>query len=232
VDGGVTTINGNYLMKKFIFILFALLIIAIVFVKQKNMTWRQSILKAIYPLIMLKGKIVGNNKAIKLNTETVQPTNSFYNLSAVKNNGDTLYFETLKGKKVLIVNTASDCGYTGQYEQLEQLHKKYGNQLIVLGFPANDFKEQEKKSDTDIAAFCQVNYGITFQLMQKSSVVKSAQQNQVFKWLSDPAENGWSKYQPTWNFSKYIIDEKGVLQGFFTQDVSPLDAAVIKLLGY
>jgi glutathione peroxidase len=219
-------------MKKFILILFTLLIIAIVFVKQKNMTWRQSILKAIYPLIMLKGKIAGNDKAIKLNSESILPTTSFYDLSAIKNNGDTLQFATLKGKKVLIVNTASDCGYTGQYEQLEQLHKQYGNQLVVLGFPANDFKEQEKKSDSDIAAFCQVNYGVTFQLMQKSSVIKSAQQNQVFKWLSNASENGWSKYQPTWNFSKYIVDEKGVLQGFFTQDVSPLDESVIRLLSY
>lgn len=217
-------------MKKLILLLAALFIIAIVFVKQKNMTWRQSILKAIYPLIMLKGKIAGNDKTIKLNSESSLPITSFYNLSAVKNNGDTLHFESLKGKKILIVNTASDCGYTGQYEQLEQLHKQYGHQLVVLGFPANDFKEQEKKSDSDIARFCKVNYGVSFQLMKKSSVIKSPNQNSVFKWLSDPSENGWSKYQPTWNFSKYVIDEKGVLQGFFTQDVSPLDAAVIKLL--
>ncbi len=219
-------------MKKFILIIFALFITAIVFVKQKNMTWKQSILKAIYPLIMLKGKIAGNDKAIKLNSVSILPTTSFYDLSAIKNNGDTLQFATLKGKKVLIVNTASDCGYTGQYEQLEQLHKEYGDRLVVLGFPANDFKEQEKKSDTDIASFCKVNYGVSFQLMKKSSVIKSPNQNSVFKWLSDPAENGWSKFQPTWNFSKYIIDEKGVLQGFFTQDVSPLDGAVIKLLSY
>ena len=219
-------------MKKFILILFVLIIIAIVFVKQKNMTWRQSILKAIYPLIMLKGKMAGNDKAIKLNSEFILPTTSFYDLSAIKNNGDTLHFETLKGKKVLIVNSASDCGYTGQYEQLEQLHQRYGDRLVVLGFPANDFKDQEKKSDTDIAQFCKVNYGVSFQLMKKSSVIISPNQNTVFKWLSDPNENGWSKYQPNWNFSKYIIDEKGVLQGFFTQDVSPLDAAVIKLLSY
>jgi glutathione peroxidase len=217
-------------MKNIILLLAALLIIAIVFVKQKNMTWRQSILKTIYPLIMLKGKIAGNDKAIKLNSEAVLPTSSFYDLTAVKNNGDTLQFATLKGKKVLIVNTASDCGYTGQYEQLEQLHQQFGNQLVVLGFPANDFKEQEKKSDTDIATFCKVNYGVSFQLMKKSSVIQSPNQNKVFKWLSEPAENGWSRYQPTWNFSKYLVDEKGVLQGFFTQDVSPLDDAVIKLL--
>ena len=196
------------------------------------MTWRQSILRAIYPLIMLKGKITGNSNAIQLNTDAIKPLHSFYDLSAVKNNGDTLNFSTLKGKKILIVNTASDCGYTGQYEQLEQLHKQYGNQLVVLGFPANDFQEQEKKGDTDIAAFCKVNYGVSFQLMKKSSVIKSANQHAVFKWLSDPSKNGWSKYQPTWNFSKYVIDQNGVLQGFFTQDVSPLDGSLIKLLVY
>jgi len=216
-------------MKKIIFIV-AILAIILVLVKQKNMTWRQSIMKAIYPLIMLKGKIMGDGGKVKLNKANSIPIQSFYDLHAIKNNGDTLHFSELKGKKVLIVNTASDCGYTGQYEELEKLHKEYGEKLFVLGFPANDFQEQEKKSDTDIAAFCKVNYGVTFQLMKKSSVIKSAQQNPVFNWLSNPAANGWSKYEPTWNFSKYIIDESGVLKAFYTQDVSPLSNSVVEQL--
>ena len=213
-------------MKKIVFIL-AILAIILVLIKQKNMTWRQSVLKAIYPLIMLKGKIMGDGENVQLNTANSLPIQSFYDLQAIKNNGDNLHFSELKGKKVLIVNTASDCGYTGQYEELEKLHQQFGDKLIILGFPANDFKEQEKKSDTDIASFCKVNYGVTFQLMKKSSVLKSDQQNPVFKWLSNPAANGWSKYEPTWNFSKYIIDETGVLKAFYTQNVSPLSISVV-----
>ncbi len=216
-------------MKKIIFVV-AIFATILVLIKQKNMTWRQSLLKAIYPLIMLKGKIMGDGGNVKLNTSNTFPVQSFFDLHAIKNNGDTLHFSELKGKKVLIVNTASDCGYTGQYEELEKLHKEYGERLIVLGFPANDFKDQEKKSDTDIAAFCKVNYGVTFQLMKKSSVIKSAQQNPVFNWLSNPAANGWSKYEPTWNFSKYIIDENGVLKAFYTQNVSPLSDSVVDQL--
>ena len=173
---------------------------------------------------------MGDGETVQLNTTNSLPIQSFYDLQAIKNNGDTLHFSELKGTKVLIVNTASDCGYTGQYEELEKLHKEFGNKLVILGFPANDFKEQETKSDTDIAAFCKVNYGVTFQLMKKSSVLKSAQQNPVFNWLSNPAANGWSKYEPTWNFSKYIIDETGVLKAFYTQNVSPLSSSVAKQL--
>ncbi|MEN9599475.1 MAG: hypothetical protein RL596_1794 [Bacteroidota bacterium] len=165
-----------------------------------------------------------------MNVNNVTPPVSFYSLKAIQNNGDTLDFATLKGKKVLIVNTASDCGYTGQYEQLEQLHKQYKDKLVVLGFPANDFKEQEKRDDAAIAEFCKVNYGVTFTLLKKSSVIASPAQNPVFHWLSNPAENGWSKYVPIWNFCKYLVDEEGKLQGFFTMEVSPLDPSIVALI--
>jgi len=217
-------------MKRFLIILLLLLIITVLFFKKENMTWRQSIMKVIYPLIMLKGKLAGNEKSVKMNTNNVTPPVSFYSLKAIQNNGDTLDFATLKGKKVLIVNTASDCGYTGQYEQLEQLHKQYKDKLVVLGFPANDFKEQEKRDDAAIAEFCKVNYGVTFTLLKKSSVIVSADQNPVFHWLSNPAENGWSKYVPIWNFCKYLVDEEGKLQGFFTMEVSPLDSSIVDLI--
>ncbi len=211
---------------KAILVLVLIAIIISIPIKKKDMTWRQSILKTLYPVIMLKGKIFGNKKDIKLNPSQIAPSESFYNLVALKNNGDTLAFSSLKGKKVLIVNTASDCGFTGQYEELEKLHQKYGDRLIVLGFPANDFKDQEKKSDTAIAAFCKLNYGVSFQLMQKSHVVKGPNQHPVFNWLSNASENGWCNDQPVWNFSKYIVDENGILQAFYTQMVSPLDQSV------
>jgi len=202
------------------------LVAAAMLIKQKDMTWRQSLLKTLYPLIMLKGKLFGNKQDIKLNPGKVVPATSFYELQAVRNNGDTLHFSTLKGKKVLIVNTASDCGFTGQYEALEKLHRQYGNQLVILGFPANDFKEQEKQSDTAIAEFCTINYGVSFPLMQKSSVVNGPAQHAVYQWLSHATSNGWNNQPPVWNFSKYLVDEEGVLVAFYTQMVSPLDPAV------
>ena len=212
-------------MRKLI-VLAVLLTAAALLIKQKDMTWRQSLLKTLYPLIMLKGKVFGNKNDIKLNPGKAVPATSFYDLQAVKNNGDTLPFSTLKGKKVLIVNTASDCGFTGQYEELEKLHQQYGNQLVILGFPANDFKEQEKQSDTAIAEFCKINYGVSFPLMQKSSVVNGPAQHPVYQWLSHASSNGWNNQPPVWNFSKYLVDEQGILQAFYTQMVSPLSPAV------
>lgn len=206
------------------------LVTAALLIKQKDMTWRQSLLKTLYPLIMLKGKLFGNKNDIKLNPGKLAPATSFYDLHAVKSNGYTLHFSTLRGKKVLIVNTASDCGFTGQYEELETLHRQYGNQLVILGFPANDFKEQEKKSDAEISTFCKINYGVSFPLMQKSSVVKGAAQHPVYQWLSQAGSNGWNDQAPVWNFSKYLIDEQGILLAFYTQMVSPMDPAVTGLL--
>mgnify|MGYP002144876574 FL=1 len=129
-----------------------------------------------------------------------------------------------------MVNTASDCGYTGQYSELETLHQHYKNKLVVIGFPANDFKNQERKDDEAIASFCKLNYGVTFLLAKKSSVVKGAEQNIIFKWLSDSTKNGWCNTQPDWNFSKYLVDENGVLVGFFSKDVSPLDKKIVNAL--
>ncbi|OYU57318.1 MAG: glutathione peroxidase [Chitinophagaceae bacterium BSSC1] len=190
------------------------------------MTYRQSILKAIYPLIMLPGKLFGSAKAIQKNTSNKLPAQSIYDLELELNNGTKIRMDQFKGKKMLFVNTASDCGYTGQYEALEQLHKQYGSKLVVIGFPANDFKDQEKKDDAAIAEFCKINYGVSFLLAKKSSVIKGSGQNPLFAWLSHAEQNGWCNQQPVWNFSKYLVNETGVLTHFFAQTVSPLDAAL------
>jgi glutathione peroxidase len=213
-------------MKKLILLL-VVLVVALLLVKQENMTYRQSILKAIYPLIMLPGKLFGSAKAIQKNTSNKLPAVSIYDLELELNNGTKVRMDQFKGKKILLVNTASDCGYTGQYEALEQLHKQYGSKLVVIGFPANDFKDQEKKDDAAIAEFCKINYGVSFLLAKKSSVIKGAEQNPLFAWLSHAEQNGWCNQQPVWNFSKYLVNETGVLTHFFAQTVSPLDAAVI-----
>jgi len=208
-------------MKRIILILVAVLVVAGLLIKKPQMTWKQSILKAAYPIIMFVGKLTGQSKNTLLNKNQTKPNQSFYDLVAIKNNGDTLHFSELKGKKVLLVNTASDCGYTGQYEELEKLHQQFGKDLVIIGFPANDFKDQEKKSDAEIAAFCKVNYGVSFQLMKKGQVIRGAQQQPVYQWLTDPFKNGWCNKQPDWNFSKYLINEIGVLDSYYSQWVSP-----------
>ncbi len=212
-------------MKKLI-LLIVVLVVALLLVKKENMTYRQSFLKVIYPLIMLPGKLFGSAKAIQKNTANKLPILSIYDLELELNNGTKIRMDQFKGKKILLVNTASDCGYTGQYEALEQLHKQYGSKLVVIGFPANDFKDQEKKDDAAIAEFCKINYGVTFLLAKKSSVIKGPEQNPLFAWLSHAEQNGWCKQQPVWNFSKYLVNETGVLTHFFAQTVSPLDTAL------
>ena len=187
----------------------------------KNMTARQKFLKAVYPVFMwLTGK---KENAVKhLSNDTIIPPVSFYNLKETANDGTVFDFEKLKGKKIMLVNTASDCGYTGQYDDLQKLSEQYQDKLIVIGFPANDFKEQEKGSDEDIAAFCKLNFGVSFSLMKKSSVIKGSSQNTVFEWLTDPAKNGWNRKQPSWNFCKYLVDEEGRLTNYFGPAIEPL----------
>lgn len=185
----------------------------------KKMTYRQKVLKAVYPAFMWFTKLTGSNT--KELTGTKKPPVSFYSLEVMLNNGDTLNFENLKGKKVLLVNTASDCGYTNQYNDLQKLADEYKDKLVVIGFPANDFKEQEKGTDEDIAVFCKKNYGITFPLAKKSVVIKSPEQNSIFQWLTDSAKNGWNNKPPSWNFSKYLVDAEGVLTNYFGSSISP-----------
>lgn len=161
------------------------------------------------------------------NTNHVAPLVPFYSLHAVKNNGGDFAFETLKGKKVLLVNTASACGYTPQYDELEKLHQTHKDTLAVIAFPANDFGAQEQGTDEQIAQFCTVNFGVTFPLMKKSGVVRNANQNPVFDWLTDKNKNGWNEQQPNWNFCKYLVDEHGVLVAFFGPGVSPMSEEVL-----
>ncbi len=219
-------------MKRVLTILFLIVLITTVYVvivnrNSKNMTARQKVLKAVYPAWIFFTKLIGKNTDALVN-EHKAPTVPFHSLKAVLNNGTTYDFEALKGKKVLLVNTASDCGYTGQYDELQQLYKKFENKLVILGFPANDFKEQEKGSDEEIAQFCKVNFGVTFPLMKKSSVVKNESQNEVYKWLTDSTKNGWNSKQPSWNFSKYLVNEEGILTHYFDPSVSPVSEQVLK----
>jgi glutathione peroxidase len=191
------------------------------------MTYRQKILKAVYPALMWWTKITGKNTKTAANDKAA-PLVSFYNLKSTLNNGQEFDFSQLKGKKVLIVNTASDCGYTNQYDDLQKLNELYKDKMVILGFPANDFKGQEKGSDEEIAQFCKLNFGVTFPLMKKSIVIKNEQQNPIFQWLTDSTRNGWNQKAPSWNFSKYLINEDGTLINYFDPSVSPLSDEVKK----
>ena len=162
-----------------------------------------------------------------LSNEKAMPVISFYALKDTSISGAVFDFEKLQGKKVMLVNTASDCGYTGQYDDLQKLSEQYKDKLIVIGFPANDFKEQEKGTDKEIAEFCKLNFGVSFPLMQKSSVKKGANQNKIFEWLADSTKNGWNNQRPSWNFCKYIVDEQGRLTNFFGSSIEPFSKEII-----
>jgi glutathione peroxidase len=217
-------------LKRFLLVLVLLIAAFAVYVEivnrnSVNMTYRQKILKAVYPAFMWFTRLTGTNSAQLSNKDKIPPV-PFYTLNVKLNNGESLDFSTLQGRKVLLVNTASDCGYTHQYEDLQALSSAYGQKLLVIGFPANDFKEQEKGTDEEIGAFCKKNYGVTFPLAQKAVVVKSASQHPVFQWLSDSAKNGWNNKVPSWNFSKYLVNEKGILTHYFDPSVSPTSEEV------
>jgi glutathione peroxidase len=192
------------------------------------MTGRQRVLKIVYPLWIAFTKLLGKNTKILANGKNARPAQSIYEHSVPLNNGNALPLQTYKGKKILLVNTASNCGYTNQYDDLQKLYQQFSDQLEIIAFPANDFREQEKGNDNDIAQFCKVNFGVTFPLASKSVVIKSANQNNVFNWLTHKAQNGWNEKAPTWNFSKYLINEQGTLTHYFDPSISPLSDEVIK----
>ena len=196
----------------------------------KAMTGKQKVMKAIYPMITGVTRLFGKNTDVFINRDNKAPLQSVYEVPVILNGGTALNLKELSGKKILIVNTASDCGYTRQYEELQELQNKYAGRLQVIGFPANDFSEQEKGSDEEILKFCKLNYGISFPLSAKTIVIKNAAQNPVFRWLTDKSLNGWNEKAPSWNFSKYLIDENGMLTHYFDPSVSPLGQEMLRAI--
>ena len=196
---------------------------------EKNETFKQKVLRKMYPLIRKIGK-KGKNGTVLMNVQKILPPSSFYDLMVVLNNGNSHDFTEFKGKKVILVNTASNCGYTGQYSELQSLHERYRDTIEIIAFPANDFAGQEKSNDSEIAQFCQVNYGVTFPVAKKGIVIKKTEQQKIFKWLSDKTLNGWNEHAPDWNFGKYIINETGILTHYFGPSVSPLEEDFLKAL--
>jgi len=161
--------------------------------------------------------------------EKMPPAKSIYDFTLKTLEGEEISLSKFRGKKMLLVNVASECGYTPQYENLEKLHKQYGSKVVVIGFPANNFGGQEPGDATQIREFCSKNYGVTFLMMQKISV-KGEDQHPLYKWLGNKEENGSCDQSPKWNFCKYLIDEKGNIVKFFGSKVDPLSEEITSLL--
>ena len=152
---------------------------------------------------------------------------NFHDLSAKTIEGATYDFAKLKGKRVLIVNTASRCGFTPQYADLEQLHKQFGDDdFVVLGFPCNQFGFQEPGSAGDIASFCKKDYAVSFQMMEKVDV-RGSDAHPVYQWLCDKARNGVEDHKVAWNFHKFLVDEEGRLVASLRSGVGPLDDVIV-----
>lgn len=154
---------------------------------------------------------------------------SIYDFKVEALDGGEIDFSKFKGKKILIVNTASKCGLTPQYEGLEKLHEQYGKNLVIVGFPANNFLFQEPGTDEEIAEFCQKNYGVSFLMASKISV-KGKDQHPIYTFLTQKRYNNFKDSKVKWNFQKYLIDEKGNLIAVIAPSTTPLSEDVIKLL--
>ena len=155
---------------------------------------------------------------------------SIYDFKVKDIDGKDFDLSSLKGKKVLIVNTASKCGFTPQYKQLEEVYKKYGGaNFTIIGFPANNFASQEPGTNKEIAEFCEKNYGVTFKMMSKVSV-KGDDADPVYQWLTSKSKNGVMDSEVKWNFQKYLIDENGKLMNVYYSKVLPDDDQIVSLI--
>lgn len=145
-----------------------------------------------------------------LSTEGFSQSSHFYDFKVKTLDGKEFNFSSLRGKKVIVVNTASKCGFTPQYKELQEVSEQYADRLVVIGFPANNFAGQEPGTTEEIKKFCTQNYGVTFPMMEKISV-KGDDIHPLYKWLTQKDKNGYIDSQVKWNFQKYLIDENGRL---------------------
>lgn len=167
------------------------------------------------------------NNTPTMETQQTTPTAHAFTLPAI--DGSTINLASYKGKKMLIVNTASECGFTRQYEGLENLYKKYGDKLVIVGVPANNFGEQEPGSNEDIQSFCKKNFGVTFPLTAKMDVTGD-NRNPLFAWLTSKEQNGVLDATIQWNFNKFLLDEEGKLLAYFPSKTEPESEEIVKYL--
>jgi glutathione peroxidase len=143
--------------------------------------------------------------------------------------GEVIDFADYKGKKILVVNVASECGFTPQYQQLQELYEEFKDKLVIIGFPCNDFGRQEPGSNAEIRAFCEERYNVRFPLTAKISI-KGPSPHPIYQWLTNKEENGVMDSTVAWNFQKYLLDEKGRLVQYFPSSASPFDDQIIHWL--
>ena len=174
----------------------------------------------------MKKKLITIAAVMALLLAPVMAQKSFYDFTVQTIDGQQFNFADLKGKKVMIVNTASKCGHTPQYKDLELLYKAYKQKLVIIGFPANNFLNQEPGTNAEIKEFCDSKYGVTFPMMAKISV-KGSDMHPLYQWLTKKSENGVLDSEVSWNFQKYLIDENGKLVGYFKPTVKPLSDEVV-----
>ena len=179
------------------------------------------------PIQLIMATILFSNSTLNAEGYT-SSMKSFYDLQLNDLNGDKIDLQSFKGKKVMLVNVASKCGYTDQYADLQELYETHGDKLEIIGIPCNDFGRQEPGSANEIQKFCKLNYGVTFTLAEKQKI-KSEPMSGVYKWLSNPSLNGWNSSLPSWNFCKYVINETGELTHFFKSGVDPNGKEILDL---
>jgi glutathione peroxidase len=190
---------------------------------------KKYILLGVLAAIIAAGSWAYSTYASGATYEAVATPMAFHDLHATTLEGEPFSFESLRGRPVLIVNTASKCGFTPQYEALEALHEAYAGELVILGFPCNDFADQEPGSNGEIAEFCERNYGVSFPMMSKVHV-GGPDQHPVYNWLCDAAANGVADHEVKWNFHKFVVDAEGRLRGSFRSAVAPDDASILNAL--
>jgi len=168
--------------------------------------------------------------ALFLSAGVMAQNRSFYDFRVKTLEGEEFDFSSLRGKKVMIVNTASKCGYTPQYKDLQELYEEYGGEnFVIIGFPANNFANQEPGTSSEIREFCSANYGVTFPMMDKISV-KGDNIHPVYQWLTSKSQNGVMDSEVKWNFQKYLIDENGKLVEVLMSKENPKSEKVLKWL--
>lgn len=178
-------------------------------------------------LILSSCQNQAQNNIKAMETQKPAQTQTIYQFKVTDLYGKKFDFSTLKGKKILIVNTASECGLTPQYKDLETIYKNYKDlNFVIVGFPANNFGSQEPGSNEQIAKFCQMNYGVTFPMMSKISV-KGKDIHEVYKFLTQKDKNGLQDSQVEWNFQKYLINEEGKLIKVLSPRVLPTDSEIV-----
>lgn len=171
--------------------------------------------------IACKNNAQEKKEATNLNQTIMQPKTSIYTIAINNLNGDPINLADYKGKKILFVNVASECGFTPQYKDLQELHKTYGEKLVVIGLPCNQFGEQEPGNASEIQDFCSKNYGVEFLITEKIDV-KGANQHPLYAWLTNKDLNGSKSSTVKWNFQKYLVDEQGNFIDFYYSITNPL----------